>query len=289
MNIVFNPVAGRRRTQAFWRVLDILSANGVRVDLLETRFPGHAETLAREAVAAGAELVVAAGGDGTIAEVANGLIGSGAKLGVIPIGTANVLAHELDLPFSPRGIAAALAFGRTRVLWPGMMSGAEGERLFTQMIGVGFDGHVVHRVSPGMKRVLGRGAYALCALRALAVYPFTPIMLRIDGCDTQTCTAIVSKGRFYGGAHLLARDACAAQPGFSVSLFDRSSPWAAMMHGMALPFGLVGRMRGVRQMRAREIVFTGNSHVPAQSDGDAAGSTPLSITDAPMPIRVVTG
>ena len=64
-------------------------------------------------------MVVAAGGDGTIAEVANGLMGSGARLGVIPLGTANVLAHELALPFAPRAVAAALAFGRTRLLWPG--------------------------------------------------------------------------------------------------------------------------------------------------------------------------
>ena len=70
-------------------------------------------------------MVVAAGGDGTIAEVANGLMGSGARLGVIPLGTANVLAHELALPFAPRAVAAALAFGRTRPLWPGMVRGAD--------------------------------------------------------------------------------------------------------------------------------------------------------------------
>ena len=71
-------------------------------------------------------MVVAAGGDGTIAEVASGLMGSPARLGVIPLGTANVLAHELALPFEPRAVAAALAFGRTRPLWPGVARGADG-------------------------------------------------------------------------------------------------------------------------------------------------------------------
>ena len=70
-------------------------------------------------------MVVAAGGDGTIAEVANGLLGSSTRLGVIPLGSANVLAHELALPFEPRAVAAALAFGRTRPLWPGVARGAE--------------------------------------------------------------------------------------------------------------------------------------------------------------------
>jgi diacylglycerol kinase family enzyme len=106
MIVVFNPVAGRRRAHLLWRVLDVLVANGVRLDLAETHRPGHAEALARDAARRGERMVVAAGGDGTIAEVANGLMGSPSHLGVIPLGTANVLAHELGLPFSPRAVAA---------------------------------------------------------------------------------------------------------------------------------------------------------------------------------------
>src|ERR1700690_3538688 len=139
MVIVFNPVAGRRRAHLLWRVLDVLVANGVRLELAETCRPGHAESLTQEAVRRGEPMVVAAGGDGTIAEVANGLLGSGARLGVIPLGTANVMAHELALPFAPRAVAAALAFGRTRTLWPGQVNSHDGPRLFVQMLGVGFD------------------------------------------------------------------------------------------------------------------------------------------------------
>src|SRR5271157_4053411 len=161
MIIVFNPVAGRRRAHLLWRVLDVLVANGVRLDLAETHRPGHAEALAREAVLRGEQMVVAAGGDGTIAEVANGLMGSGARLGVIPLGTANVLAHELGLPFAPKSVAAALAFGRTRTLWPGQVNDADGTRLFVQMLGVGFDAQVVHNLWLPLKKAFGKGAYVL--------------------------------------------------------------------------------------------------------------------------------
>jgi diacylglycerol kinase (ATP) len=178
MVIVFNPVAGRRRAHLLWRVLDVLVANGVRLELAETCRAGHAELLTREAVGRGEPMVVAAGGDGTIAEVANGLIGSGARLGVIPLGTANVLAHELGLPFSPKAVAAALAFGRTTTLWPGVASSAQGSRLFVQMLGVGFDAHVVHRVSFPMKRLLGKGAYVLRSVAEATRYSYTPIRLR---------------------------------------------------------------------------------------------------------------
>jgi diacylglycerol kinase (ATP) len=287
MIVIFNPVAGRRRAQSLWRVLDILSTSGLKIDVLETRFSGHAVSLARDAAATGARLIVAAGGDGTIAEVANGLTGSDAKLGVIPIGTANVLAHELALPFSPASIAAALAFGRTRPLWPGVLEAEGGERLFVQMVGVGFDGYVVHGLPLTMKRLLGRASYVLQTLRSSRTYPFSPVSLRIDGVETQTTSVIVSKGKFYGGPYKLARDACPGQPGFSVSLFDRGGPGASILTGAALPLGLLPTLSGIRQLRAQEIVFTGNSPIPAQADGEPAGHTPFKISDAGAPISIV--
>lgn len=205
MVIVFNPVAGRRRAHLLWRVLDVLAANGVRLDLVETHRPGHAEALAKDAVLRGEGMVVAAGGDGTIAEVANGLMGSSANLGVIPLGTANVLAHELGLPFSPRAVAAALAFGRTCRLWPGLAGGADGTRLFVQMLGVGFDAHVVRNLPFSLKRQFGKGAHVLQSMRELTRYRFPVIRLRIDDQETEAASVIISKGRLCTAAASASR------------------------------------------------------------------------------------
>jgi diacylglycerol kinase (ATP) len=289
MVIVFNPVAGRRRAQLLWRVLDVLVANGVRLDLAETHRPGHAESLARDAAQRGETMVVAAGGDGTIAEVANGLMGSSARLGVIPLGTANVLAHELGLPFSPRAVAAALAFGRTCQLWPGLAHGADGSRMFVQMLGVGFDAHVVRNVSFPLKEIFGKGAYALQSARELTRYRFPVIRLRIDDLETEAASVIISKGRLYGGRFRLAAEAMPADPGFSVVLFDLSGPGAALMYGAALPLNMLGKAPGVRHVRARRIIFLQNETVPAQADGDPAGAAPLWVGDAPAPLQVVMG
>ncbi len=289
MMIVFNPVAGRRRAALLWRVLDVLVANGVRLDVAETRCSGDAACLAREAAGRGEKMVVAAGGDGTIAEVASGLLGSGARLGVIPLGTANVLAHELSLPFAPRAVAAALAFGRTRTLWPGMARGTEGSRLFVQMLGIGFDAHVVHRLPVPLKRAFGRGAYVLQTLRDAVSYRYPPITVRVDDHETQEASVIVSKGRFYAGRYLLAPDAVPAEQGFSVSLFRHGGTGPALMYGAALPFDMLRNAPGVRQVRARRMDVIGNAAIPAQADGDPAGYAPLSVTDAPGPIEVVIG
>ncbi len=262
-------------------------ANGVRLELAETTRPGHAEVLARSAAERGVGIVVAAGGDGTVAEVATGLVGSSAKLGIIPLGTANVLAHELTLPFSPRAVAAALAFGRTRPLWPGVVTGPNGSRLFVQMLGVGFDAQVVHGLSRPLKRVLGRGAYVLQTLRELSRYRFDPIRIRIDGDETEASGVVMTKGRLYGGNYRLAPEACPHEPGFSVVLFERSGPLQALAYGASLPLNLLPYAAGIRRVRASRIEIIGNGRIPAQADGDAAGFSPLTVTDAMAPIPIV--
>ncbi len=288
MLIVFNPTAGRHRAHRLWRVLDVMVANGVRVELAETRHAGHATELARDAARAGKQLVVAAGGDGTIAEVANGLNGSGCTLGVIPLGTANVLAHELGLPFEPRAVAAALAFGRTRDVWPGVATGASFVRVFVQMLGAGFDAHVVQHLALPLKRAIGRNAYVVQAAREVVRYRFPPIKVCIDGVETEAGTVIVSKGHFYGGRYVLAPGATPSAPGFTVALFDRPGPFSALAFGAALPLDLIPRMPGLRLIRASEIVIR-TDHVPMQTDGDAAGCHPMTVRDAARPIAVVVG
>ena len=261
----------------------------MRVELAETHRAGHATELARDAVRAGARLVVAAGGDGTIAEVADGLSGSDASLGIIPLGTANVLAHELGLPFAPRPVAAALAFGRTRPLWPGLARGEAGTRLFVQMLGAGFDAQVVHRLCVPLKHMIGRGAYVGQTLRELVRYRFPPLTLRIDGVEHQAASVIITKGRLYAGRYLLAPDACPQKPGFSVALFAHGGHASTLMYGAALPLNLLPRCPGLTLLRASRIDILGNVAVPAQADGDASGMTPLSVTDAASAIPVVVG
>jgi YegS/Rv2252/BmrU family lipid kinase len=286
--IVFNPAAGRRRARLLWRVLDVMTENGVRLELTETQHPGHAVRLARQAACAGVPLVVAAGGDGTIAEVANGLSGSACRLGIIPLGTANVLAHELGLSFTPRAVAASLAFSRSRAVWPGVAKGPNGTRLFVQMLGIGFDAQVVHHLPLCLKRAFGRGAYVAQSLREVARYRFLPIRLRIDGREDEAASVIVTKGHYYAGRYTLAPGATPTRKGFTVALFDRSGPLAALAYGAALPFNLIPRMPGLRLLRASTIEIR-SAGIPAQADGDPAGAAPLVVTDGEEPVNVVVG
>ncbi len=288
MLVIYNPTAGRRRVRHLWHVLDVLVAHGVRLEVVETRGVGHARRLAHEAVCCGVAQLVAAGGDGTIAEVADGMAGSAARLGIIPLGTANVLAHELGLPRAAADVASMLVSGRVVTLWPGISRNDEGSRLFVQMLGIGFDAHVVHHVSRRVKRAFGRGAYVLQTLRELPRYGFETMRLRVDGVPHEAGSVIISKGCLYGGPYMLAPDASSASPGFSVVLFERAGIGAALLAGAALPLNLMARLPGVIRLRASDVVFTDRRQaLPAQSDGDPAGCTPLHVTDASSPIAVL--
>jgi len=290
MLVIFNPVAGRRRAAALWKVLDLLVENGVKVEVAETQHAGHATELARAAAEAGETMVVAAGGDGTIAEIANGLIGSDAILGIIPLGTANVLAKEYALSTSPRGIANALAYKRTRPLWPGMAQLAGRDQIFVQMVGLGFDGAVVHGIHTPLKRLIGRGAYVWQSLWESVAYRFPRLRLTIDGKAHEAASVVVTKGRLYGGPYMLAPHAKPEIQGFQVALFEHPGMFPALLSGAALPLGLLPRCPGVRILPARHVAFQhGVDFIPSQADGDRLDLTPYVVTDAASPISLVIG
>ncbi len=289
MLIIFNPFAGRRRVALLWRVLDLLMSNGVKVEVAETEHAGHATELAREAVRDGYSMVVAAGGDGTIAEVANGLIGTGTALGVIPLGTANVLAKEYGLPTSPRAVANMLAYRRTRPLWPGIAKLPREDHVFVQMAGLGFDGAVVHGLPPLLKRLVGKGAYVWQSMWESVAYNFPSLRVVVDGEPHEAASVVVSKGRLYGGPYLLAPEAKPGAPGFQVVLFERPGTLPALLSGAALPLGVLPRCPGVRILPASHVEFPGNGPIWAQCDGDALEGLPFAVTNAPAPISLITG
>lgn len=287
MLIVFNPAAGARRRRRLLAALDLLRGLGLRPEVAETARRGHAGELALEAAREGVRIVVAAGGDGTIAEVAAGLSGSDSALGVLPLGTANVLALELGLPRAPARAAEVLAMGRTALLHPGLARHADGrEVLFVQMLGAGFDAAVVHALPPGLKRAIGKGAYVVQAIREMPRYPFAPIRAALDGRVEDAAAVIVTKGRLYAGRFLLAPGADPRREGFHVALFRDAGVLAALRYGAALPLGLLPRLRGVEILRAQEVGLAGEG-VPAQADGDPAGLLPVRITPAARPMRIV--
>ena len=288
MTVVFNPTAGGRRRARLDQTLKLLRDSGCEVDVQATAARGDAETIARAFGGPRAQdLLVIAGGDGTINEAVNGLLagggGAASLLALVPLGTANVLANEIGLTVAPAAVARAIARGAAVRAYVGVANG----RCFTAMAGAGFDAHVVANVSLRLKRLLGKWAYVLESLRQLWRFTFPRYRVTVDGQSYDAASVIVAKGHYYGGRYVCAPDARLDQPEFHVCLFERGGRWNAIRYALALMLGRLPRLADFRILRGRAVTIDGPAGDPLQGDGDIIAHLPVRIEIAPQPLRLV--
>lgn len=274
--VIMNPAAGRRRRAFFEAVLREVRAGGAGVTVRETTGPGHAELLARDAIPEHFDVIVAAGGDGTINEVINGLTGTPQVFAILPLGTANVLAAEIGLAADAAAVARVIASGQPR---PVHFARAGG-RVFALMAGAGLDARIVAGVDLGLKRRLGKLAYAWQALREIFTYRPMLYEIELEGQRLRAAGVVVAKGHFYGGRFVCAPQACLAEPRLHVCLFIKPGRLNAARYALALVLGRLGRMseRDYRVLPALTLRISGaSSGERMQIDGDVGVLLPASL------------
>lgn len=280
---VFNPAAGRNRRPRFNQIIAALKHEGCAITVVETQAPGHAETIAREASPEEFDVIAAAGGDGTVNEIVNGLAGKDIALGLIPLGTANVLADEIGLARAPEVVARTLASGPARPVHVGTVNG----RRFVMMAGAGFDANVVDGVSLALKKKLGPLAYVWQAAREAFRADAAPCEVMIDGIAFQTASAVACNGRRYGGPFIAAPEASLMDDYLHVVLMPGRGWFHTARYGVALMLGRISKLRDVRVIAGREIVVRGVVGRPVQADGDIVAHLPARIAVDPAPVRLV--
>lgn len=274
--VIYNPTAGqwrRRRLQATLRALEGL---GCPIALHETTRRGDAEAKAASLTVDDCDVVVAAGGDGTINEVANGLIaapGPVPPLAIIPLGTANVLAQEIGLRGRPADIAKAIAQGGRIDAHLGIANG----RHFIMMAGVGFDAHVVANVDLALKRTTGKLAYVIETLSQSLRYGFPVCRVTVDGRPFTACSVVVCNGRHYGGPFVAAPRARLTHPAFEVCLLEKGGWRHVLRYGLALVLGRLHSLPDVRIESGSAIRIEGETGLPVQGDGDIIAELPVEI------------
>jgi diacylglycerol kinase (ATP) len=275
--LIHNPAAGRSHARRLQEVIRRLTDLGVIVTLRATRRRGDAETFAREASADEFDVVIAAGGDGTVNEVVNGLVAgaSGVRLAVVPLGTANVLACEIGLdPKDTSQIARTIAHGPARTVHLGTANG----RHFVLMAGVGLDAHVVAGVNGTLKRHTGKLAYVVESLRQVFGYDFPALQIRANGRTYEGRMAVACKGRFYGGPFIAAPGAKLDDPKLHVCILPMSGATGMVRYGMALPMGKLAALPEVQVIASDSIVISGPRGAPVQGDGDIVARLPAEIS-----------
>jgi len=284
--IIVNPAAGRLQSaeRRLRRLVTALERQGCNV-VLRRAGPrlGDAERLAREAEA-DFDAIVAAGGDGTVHAVVNGLAGRSIPVGMLPFGTANVLAREIGLPRRPERLAALIAAAPARPIWPGRVNG----RAFVMMASAGFDSEIVVSINDALKRRAGRLAFAWAALVQLCGYRPCELTVRADGIEHRAAAMIAAKGRYYAGPFVVAPDANLGEPALDLVLFRQAGRLAILRYALGLFLGVLPRLHDVTILRAREVIVTGDRMLPVQGDGEIVGHLPVTIRIGHDPVLLIS-
>jgi YegS/Rv2252/BmrU family lipid kinase len=264
---VLNPRAGLRARRAMNALTSGLPS-WEPIDVALTQGPGHATELARESAERGDAAVLAVGGDGTVNEVAAGLVGSRTALGVIPMGSGNGLARTLGLPLRPEGALNALEHAVVRQMDVGRANGG----LFLNVAGAGFDAAVGEDFHHHGRRGGRRGVFTYVRLSAARVFSYAPgtYTLRAGEANFDGRALVIAfvNGRQYGGGAVLSPKGRLDDGVLDVALIEAAPAWELLLGAPRLFLGGLESFRPFRLLSCTEAVLTGPAPFPHHRDGE---------------------
>lgn len=278
--LVHNPVAGVRGRRLVREVVEALCARGA---VVEQAPPGHPnKDLFEGSGSAAYDAILAAGGDGTVRALAAALPANAPPLGIIPVGTGNVLAHEIGLPRRAARLADVLLDGPALDLEGAEANGAP----FFLMAGVGFDGAVVRRLNVALKRRVGKLAYGPPVLATLAARE-PELDITVDGERHTAPWLVVTRATHYGGSFVLTRSADLRRPGLTAVLFKDRGAVARVRALLTVVSGRLDTASGVSIIPCKKVSVASPVPVDIQLDGDPYGSSPVSISGHGLTLRLI--
>jgi diacylglycerol kinase (ATP) len=303
--ILFNPNSGRRgRDAELAHAIGVIQSGGVRTELTVCRSSQEATDHARCAVAAGSDTVFACGGDGTIHDVIQGLAGSKVALAILPLGTANSLAHDLSLPLRPSDAARVAVNGEIRRIPLGRLeyedfSGHTATRYFTVAAGVGVDAHLFYKLNRDLKKQTGMAAYYLKAWSLWATHRMRRFEVEYangsGGTQQATLTELLAvRIRFFGNVlRELVPGACLDRPDLRAVMCRTDSRTAYLRYVAGALLGRPQNIEGIDLVTCAELTCRlpnqGREHdrVYVEADGELLGRLPVRMTMQPDALSLV--
>ncbi len=290
--VILNPAARGHKAGRFHHSLDRIAAASV---VRKTSAPGMARQLATDAVAEGFDTIIAAGGDGTLNEVLNGLADvpegfARVRLGILPLGTVNVFARELGLPLAPEVAWAALQRAGESHIDVGCFehhsSGETRRDYFVQLAGAGLDARAIEGVSGPLKKRLGPLAYVLAGLRALLAQP-AAITVVAGGQTISGQLVLIGNGRLYGGPFRLFPRADPRDGLLEVCVFPRANVWTLLRCGGPLLFSKKLPEAAVLRLRAGALKLSAARPTRFEVDGELGGHLPATVSVSQQRLRIL--
>ncbi|MGA2538417.1 MAG: diacylglycerol kinase family protein [Terracidiphilus sp.] len=304
--LIYNPASGQyssRRRRAVEQAAALLQVAGIDAETVETLARGSAGTLAEDAVRRGCDTIIACGGDGTVNEVLQSIVGTEVALGVLPLGTANALAANLGLNTSPVKAMRRLLAAEPVCVSVGRISfgnGTENMRslYFTVAAGVGADALFLSRLDAGRKRRLGYALYLVEALRVWATHSFPLFEAVFEECGTclprtvEISQLLAVRIRDFGGVlHNLAPGATLHNDGLRLLAFKTRSRYQYFRFLLAVLFGRQTFSRQVELLDAVSVECRprnrSRTRVFAEADGELLGHLPVRIEIVPQALNLL--
>ena len=289
--IIYNPMSGRpaRRADNARRMAELLAARGIQSEARATAGPDDATRLAREAVNNGSDIIISYGGDGTLNEVLQGIVGTRAALAVWAGGTANVVARDLCLPTDVDRLAEVIAAGKTSRITLGLArSDAEAQgRYFFMFAGIGLDASIARKVNPKLKRRTGEFAFWVEGIKHILTWRAETFVIEIDGKKFESVFALIGNGKGYGGGFCLAPNARLEEPMFEVYIVPKRSTNLAYLRDLAAVARGNPAIKGVNIVKGRHVKAN-SSHEPwVEVDGELIGPLPMTFDVVPDALSVI--
>lgn len=278
--IIFNPAAKGSKAERLRERLGRLSGDIV---VRQTSAPGDAGALAGWAVAQGYGTVVAAGGDGTVNEVVNGIVGANVVFGVLPMGTINVFALELGIPMELRKAWEVIRRGHVRRVDLARAN----DHYWVQMAGVGFDAQIVEETDPEVRKSFGPLSYLLTAALVAGRKPPRLTVTAARHRPIEGCFVLVGNGRYYGGPYEIFKGGRLDDGLLDIYVFQRMSHFDVIRYIQGMLFSAHDRMPDVKTLRAKRVKVEATDRVPVEVDGELLGYTPVTFSVQEAELRVL--
>ena len=282
--MLVNPTAGMRPA-SIEQVEAELRARGADVEVARTSRAGQGPEIARRAADAGVDVLLACGGDGTVNEAINGLVGSDTALAVFPAGTVNVWAREVGIPTEPSRNAALIWEGERRRV----DLGRAGNRYFLLMAGIGLDADVAAHVTRPEKRRWGPLAYLGRGVVTGLRWPIQRMWIMLDekSIRRRVLFAVIGNTRLYGGVVNITHHAVADDGMLDVCIFGGQGLGDKLAHAFRLALRQHTSVPSVEYYRAHQITLVTRPRAYVQVDGDLIGQTPMQFAAVPRALKVI--
>jgi diacylglycerol kinase (ATP) len=297
--LIHNPNAGssgKARRKQLDHARKVLAAGGIEAELAETRGPGDATEIAARATQEGRQLVIACGGDGTLNEVVNGLAGQSnghrVPLALLPGGTANIMAKELDIPWDIPGATRKLLQCQVREVALGLATPLENpdrKRYFLSVAGAGPDGMIVYSVDLELKARVGILAYWYQGAREVLRYKFPHFRVVTQGQSIDASLVIVGRTKNYGGPFKITTEADLYEDQFEVLTLTTQSGFKYLSYLPTLWMNKLRGTDGVHFYKSDSIVCEpmDSNPVYAQVDGEPMARLPIEFKIVPRALKLL--